>query len=57
MTKLYRVLYCSRNCLSNDPDTVAEEIRRILAKSRENNERDGITGGLLFSEGSFAQVL
>ena len=57
MTQLHRVLYCSRNCLSGDAETIAEEIRRILAKSRENNARDGITGGLLFSEGCFAQVL
>ena len=57
MTKLYRVLYCSRNNLGGAPESYAEEIRGILAKSRENNARDGVTGGLLFSDGCFAQVL
>ena len=32
-------------------------MRGILAVSRANNARDGVTGGLLFSEGCFAQVL
>ncbi len=57
MTLLYRVLYCSRNLMSGDADAVQCEIRSILSKSRANNERDGLTGGLLFSEGCFAQVL
>ena len=57
MPQLYRVLYCSRNCLSGAPGTYAAEIEAILAKSRINNARDGITGGLLFNDGCFAQVL
>ena len=57
MTQLYRVLYCSRNRLTGAPVTYNEEVQEILAKSRENNVRDGVTGGLLFSEGCFAQVL
>ena len=57
MTQLYRVLYCSRNCLTGVPATYPNEIRGILATSRKNNARDGVTGGLLFSEGCFAQVL
>ncbi len=57
MTQLYRVLYCSRNCLSGKPETYPGEIKGILATSRINNARDGVTGGLLFSEGCFAQVL
>ena len=36
---------------------MAAHIRGILAVSRRNNARDGITGGLLFSDGCFAQVL
>ena len=55
MTELYRVLYCSRLRLAEDH--AQEEVRQILAASRRNNTRDGITGGLLFSAGSFAQVL
>jgi hypothetical protein len=57
MTQLYRVLYCSRNRIAGDGDTIAQDIASILAASRENNARDGVTGGLLFSEGCFAQVL
>lgn len=57
MTQLHRVLYCSRNLIPGTPEAVAADIRSILATSRSNNARDGITGGLLFSEGCFAQVL
>lgn len=57
MTKLYRVLYCSRNRIPGDHGTVTAQITTILAASRENNAREGITGGLLFSTGCFAQVL
>ncbi len=57
MTRLYRVLYCSRNSIPGAPEVVADHIRAILARSRHNNARDGVTGGLLFSTGCFAQVL
>lgn len=50
---LYRIVYCSRN----RTETGIEEFGRILAISRINNARDGVTGALLFSDGSFAQVL
>ena len=57
MAQLHRVLYCSRNLIPGTPEAVAADIRSILAASRRNNARDGITGGLLFSNGCFAQVL
>ncbi len=57
MAPLHRVLYCSRNLIPGAPRTVAADIGRILDASRRNNARDGITGGLLFSQGCFAQVL
>ena len=57
MTQLHRVLYCSRNLIPGAPEAVAADIGSILAASRRNNARDGITGGLLFSAGCFAQVL
>lgn len=53
MSKLYQVLYCSRNVIAGSE----AEIGAILAVSRRNNARDDLTGGLLFSEGCFAQVL
>lgn len=57
MTKLHRLLYCSRNTIPGAIEAVAAEVRGILAISRVNNARDGVTGGLLFSKGCFAQVL
>jgi blue light- and temperature-responsive anti-repressor len=57
MAQLYRVLYCSRNRIAGDADRIGRDITSILAASRENNARDDVTGGLLFSEGCFAQVL
>ena len=57
MPQLHRVLYCSRNLIPGTPEAVAADISSILAVSRRNNARDGITGGLLFSDGCFAQVL
>lgn len=50
---LYRIVYCSRNTAETGP----EEFWRILAVSRAKNARDGVSGALLFSNGSFAQVL
>lgn len=55
--KLYRVLYCSRMLLSREPKALDAEVSQILAASRRNNASSAITGGLLFSEGCFAQVL
>ncbi len=57
MTQLHRVLYCSRNIIPGAIEAVAADVRGILAVSRVNNARDEVTGGLLFSEGCFAQVL
>jgi hypothetical protein len=48
-----RIIYFSRCADGPSPEVVAE----ILAESRRNNERDGITGLLLHMEGVFAQVL
>ena len=57
MIQLFQVLYCSRNLIQGDADLVRGHIRSILEASRRNNAHDGITGGLLFSAGLFAQVL
>lgn len=57
MPQLYRVLYCSRNEIMGSEDAVRSAVGDILAVSRANNARDGITGGLLYSAGCFAQVL
>lgn len=54
---MYRLVYYSRNHLASDEALFASNVEDILAKSRVNNERDEITGALLFNAGCFAQVL
>lgn len=54
---LYQVLYCSRNCMHGTKPQTALEINSILAASRRNNARVGVTGALLFNSILFAQVL
>jgi hypothetical protein len=54
---LYKLVYCSRNRISGSGPEVTEELQGILATSRANNARAGITGALLYSAGNFAQVL
>jgi len=54
---LFRLVYCSRNTISGQQGDSAMEMAGILAVSRANNARDGVTGALLYSEECFAQVL
>jgi len=54
---IYRLVYYSRNHVATDADTFTAAIDEILASSRTNNARDGITGALMFNAGCFAQVL
>ena len=54
---IYRLVYYSRNHVALEEVAFAAEVDDILAKSRANNERDGITGALMFNAGCFAQVL
>jgi hypothetical protein len=53
----YRLVYYSRNQVSDEDRAFETSVQDILAKSRVNNARDGITGALLFNAGCFAQVL
>ena len=55
-TALFRLVYCSRNTISPQQDMITE-IAGILAISRINNARDGLTGALLYNDDCFAQVL
>src|SRR5947209_6892749 len=54
---LTRLLYRSRSLIGPSTSNIEEEIRTILASSRRNNARAGITGALLFTIGCFAQAL
>lgn len=59
MSQLIRLVYASRAAFR--PDGGAQgldpEVARILARSRKNNARQGIVGGLLFGDGCFLQCL
>ncbi|MFC7051700.1 BLUF domain-containing protein [Hansschlegelia quercus] len=55
--KLYRLVYYSRNRVAQETEATAAEIDDILAASRRNNARVGVTGALIFNSGVFAQVL
>lgn len=60
---LYRLIYCSKNTLASLAHFRAEaadmqaEIVDILAKARQRNRAEGVTGALLFTASGFAQVL
>lgn len=54
---LYRIICCSRTNLGGSLVEVTDTLSQIVTVSRRNNTRDGVTGGLLYSAGSFAQVL
>ena len=51
--KIFRLAYISRNLGHFDE----AGLERLLTLSRRNNQRDGVTGALLFSQSCFAQVL
>ncbi len=57
MEKPYQLIYCSRNRITQDNDTFADEVTAILARARRNNQAIGVTGALLFTRFWFAQVL
>ncbi len=56
-SKLYKLVYCSRNRIGGNNAEVTAELQSILASARANNARIGITGALLYNAGNFAQVL
>ena len=57
MSDLYRLVYTSRNHLEGGEDEQKAAVAGVLAVSKRNNARVGVTGALLFNSGSFAQVL
>ena len=56
---LLRLVYCSRNTIAQARPGAAlyGEVQAILATSRRNNQRAGVTGALLFTEHAFVQAL
>ena len=59
MSQLIRLVYASRSTIesSEKQQGLDPGVARILAKSRRNNARLQIAGGLLFGEGYFLQCL
>ena len=57
MSDLYRLVYTSRNHLEGGEEEQKAAVAAVLAVSKRNNARVGVTGALLFNSGSFAQVL
>ena len=57
MSRLLRILYCSRSCVTGSRAEVEMQIRMILATARTGNREARLTGALTFNENYFAQVL
>ncbi len=59
MNQLIRLVYASRSVATHQAPHLGMDpgIARILAKSRKNNARLDVVGGLLFGEGYFLQCL
>lgn len=57
MSALYRIVYASKNLLGGTEAETRAEVEQILAASRRNNARAGVSGALMFNNGAFAQVL
>lgn len=57
MSDLYRLVYASKNMLEGTGPEAQAAVEQILATSRRNNERVGVTGALMFNRSAFAQVL
>ena len=54
---LVRLAYVSRSTCDLSELDLRTQVTSILAVSRRNNGRDGVSGALLFNHGHFAQVL
>lgn len=59
MSQLIRLVYASRAAFRAEGPSQGLDpaVARILARSRKNNARQGIVGGLLFGDGHFLQCL
>jgi len=57
VSRLVRIVYCSRSLLKGSRSDIEAQIRRILATARTRNRETGLTGAMTFNESCFAQVL
>ncbi len=54
---MFQLVYLSKPAFEATPAALAREIDAILATSRHNNPRLGVTGALVFAETHFLQLL
>jgi hypothetical protein len=54
---LHQLVYYSRNTVAGDDRALLNQLRKIVSVSQRNNQRDGITGYLIFDKTWFLQVL
>ncbi len=57
MSKLCRIVYCSRSKLTGSRADIEVRVRQILATARLKNRANDVTGALAFTDSCFAQVL
>ena len=57
MMRFHRLLYQSESLITGTETDVRGRVAAIVAAAQRRNERDGLTGALLFVEGLFVQVL
>ena len=50
---MHRLVYYSANRILGSIEELTAQVEQILATSRRNNEKVGVTGALMFSEGFF----
>ncbi|HEY0205165.1 MAG TPA: BLUF domain-containing protein [Acetobacteraceae bacterium] len=57
MMRFHRLLYQSESLITGTETDVRGQVTSIVAAARHRNERDGLTGALLFVDGLFIQAL
>ena len=57
MTPFHRVLYQSESRITGTETDVRSQVASIIDMARRYNERDDLTGAMLFVDGVFVQVL
>ncbi len=54
---LHQLVYYSRNTVGGDDRALLAQLRNIVSVSQRNNQRDGVTGYLIFDKTWFLQIL
>ncbi len=54
---LYQLVYYSENAMEGDKRAQLQNLRDILEVSQKNNQKKNVTGGLIFDQKWFLQIL